>query len=281
MGNNTFSEIFKNVYNEIKFIDDVVITSTKVTSPGENICEKDSFLKCRLMFVIKGLLSIKTEDSHIIASEGDIVYIPSGKGFSSSWSLGGECKYYLLTFVLYDGKFNLLKMSEDITVVSNDDYGDIFQHVKEINVLYAKKREEDIFFFKGEVYRLFGAMFKHLAEKEKTVRRTDDNSIAKAKLFLDENYTHNITIKMLAQMCNVSQSTFNRKFIKNYGLSPHKYIMDLKIKQAEVLLENEASTVAEIAEKLGFTDASHFNKMYKQINAITPRFKKDEKENTE
>ena len=60
-------------------------------------------------------------------------------------------------------------------------------------------------------------------------------------------------------------------YIKNHtGLSLQHYVIQIKLKQAEQLLLQNNFTVGEIASRLGFNDASHFNKLFKKYKGVAP-----------
>jgi len=62
-------------------------------------------------------------------------------------------------------------------------------------------------------------------------------------------------------------------FKKEYGLSPHAYILNLKVNMAKDLLEdrNNNKNLSEIALESGFYDQSHLNRNFKKSFAITPK----------
>lgn len=57
---------------------------------------------------------------------------------------------------------------------------------------------------------------------------------------------------------------------KHSQVSIQQHIIQTKLKSAEQLLKNGRQNVNEIALKLGFTDASHFNKLYKKYKGLSP-----------
>lgn len=57
---------------------------------------------------------------------------------------------------------------------------------------------------------------------------------------------------------------------KHSQVSIQQHIIQTKLKSAEQLLKNGRQNINEIALKLGFTDASHFNKMYKKYKGLSP-----------
>ena len=85
-----------------------------------------------------------------------------------------------------------------------------------------------------------------------------------------ESSDETLTLEALAKYANLSQNHLIRVFKKEFGLSPHAYILNHKVHKAKRLLE-EGSTIAEASITAGFYDQSHFHKAFKSVFAITPK----------
>lgn len=94
-------------------------------------------------------------------------------------------------------------------------------------------------------------------------------SLKKIKEYIDDNYLNNIALDDLVKINNVSKYSIIRQFERQYGLSPHKYIMNLRINHAKkIIRENEDFACAAIES--GFYDQSHFTKYFKEYTGVTP-----------
>jgi len=56
----------------------------------------------------------------------------------------------------------------------------------------------------------------------------------------------------------------------NFGISPKRYLTDLRIKQACMLLENSSLSVSAIANSVGFENSLYFSKAFKKAKGISP-----------
>ena len=84
------------------------------------------------------------------------------------------------------------------------------------------------------------------------------------------NLNHSITVEELAFLCNMSLSTFNRRFARLYGTTPNIWLLQKRMEQAAVLL-NEREKPSEIYFKLGYENHSSFTQSFKQVYGMTPR----------
>lgn len=94
-------------------------------------------------------------------------------------------------------------------------------------------------------------------------------NLKRVKEYIDDNYLSNITLDELAKINSVSKYSLIRQFEKQYGLSPHKYIMNLRINYAKKIIKANED-FAYVAIKSGFYDQSHFIKYFKEYTGVTP-----------
>ena len=55
------------------------------------------------------------------------------------------------------------------------------------------------------------------------------------------------------------------------GITLRQYIISYRLKAAKAQLRTSRKSVAEIAEELGFTDASYFTKTFRSVFGMTPK----------
>ncbi len=92
----------------------------------------------------------------------------------------------------------------------------------------------------------------------------------KIQNYLREHLSNNPTAADLAHAADVSPSHLIRLFKDATGLTPRRYLFELRIEKARELLSTTSMPIAEIALELGFFDQSHLNRVFKQIVACTP-----------
>jgi len=81
----------------------------------------------------------------------------------------------------------------------------------------------------------------------------------------------NITVEELAFLCNMSLSSFKRKFARMYGNSPNKWLLEKRMEKAASMLRHDNRKASEIYYELGYENLSSFIQSFKQIYGKTPK----------
>lgn len=97
----------------------------------------------------------------------------------------------------------------------------------------------------------------------------ENQSMRRAREYIEENYTQNISIYTLSSLCNLSAFHLIRVFHDHFGVPPHVFQKQVRIKKAKELLAQKMS-LACIAQETGFTDQSHLAKQFKHMVGIPP-----------
>lgn len=85
-----------------------------------------------------------------------------------------------------------------------------------------------------------------------------------------------ISLKRLAGLCELSEYHFARQFKRSTGLAPHQYVTKHRLEKAKQLLEQRKISIAQIAIDCGFSNQSHFGKVFRQAVGTTPkRYQRD------
>lgn len=76
---------------------------------------------------------------------------------------------------------------------------------------------------------------------------------------------NSITINEVANHVNLSRSYLYKMFIKNLKVSPQKYLINLRMYKATLLLKNTKFPIGEVANKVGYSDSLLFSKTFQNI----------------
>jgi AraC family transcriptional regulator len=88
--------------------------------------------------------------------------------------------------------------------------------------------------------------------------------------FLQANYSRKLSVGYLAAICELSPGHFIAAFSKTFGQSPHQYLLQLRVTEAERLLVKGNLPIAEVAYRCGFSSQSHLTTAMKRHKNVTP-----------
>lgn len=100
--------------------------------------------------------------------------------------------------------------------------------------------------------------------------------VLKAQRWMQENYQEPFSLEKLALEVSLSKYHLIKQFNKFVGETPGKYYSKIRIDKSKLLLENTCLSVEQIAEEVGFSDASSYIRCFRERENITPaRFRSE------
>lgn len=82
---------------------------------------------------------------------------------------------------------------------------------------------------------------------------------------------HNLSVQDFAELTGRSLSSFNRDFKRQYGTTPHQWLIEARLERAMELIRDTQMTVTEVALEIGYDNVSHFIKAFKTKYGQTPK----------
>ena len=145
----------------------------------------------------------------------------------------------------------------------NEKIGVLF---KKLFSTWVSKKEGYYFESVSLLYRIFAEMLK-----DSPISKQHKSKIAPAMDMIHSDFlTRDFSLSELAATCKMGESYFQKLFKEIHGISPKKYIIQLKINHACDLLRLERYTVTQIAELCNFSDVYFFSRQFKEYMGITP-----------
>lgn len=94
--------------------------------------------------------------------------------------------------------------------------------------------------------------------------------ISTAKDWMEANFQDNATLENIAAIASMNSQHFLRMFKQVYSITPHQYLIDLKLKKARQLLEDNNMTISDICQSIGFESAFSFSVLFKKRFGMPP-----------
>ncbi|HTQ65838.1 MAG TPA: AraC family transcriptional regulator [Puia sp.] len=110
----------------------------------------------------------------------------------------------------------------------------------------------------------------HVVAKRRSSKEELYKRLHLAKDYMDSCFHEDISLENLSKLCFLNSFHLLREFRKNFGITPHQYLMKQRMKEAEKLLLNSNRNIGEIGSSLKFCDLSSFSKFFKKQTGYSP-----------
>ena len=138
----------------------------------------------------------------------------------------------------------------------------------EIIVLNESKEPDACFLF-GRMLLLLGLLRQDAAQNRRGIHG-QLSAMHDAKAYIEAHYGEKITSADVAGAVHLSDSRLRCLFRATYGISPHQYLVDVRISAAKQMLWDTDIPISAIAERCGFGCQQYFNDIFKRETNSSP-----------
>lgn len=173
--------------------------------------------------------------------------------FAIKYGYSSAKKMDIPSYIRLDGKSVLANYMNSLR-----EYETLFNQQPD-SPLYKIKQEEAILLLLKAYPELGDVLFDF----------TDPGKID-LEAFMQQNYHFNVDINRFAYLTGRSLSGFKRDFEKIFSISPGRWLLQRRLKEAYVLLKEQKRSVSDVYLDLGFEDLSHFSFAFKKKYGMAP-----------
>ncbi len=92
-----------------------------------------------------------------------------------------------------------------------------------------------------------------------------------AEKYIAQNFTRpDLTVSEVSQAVSVDPARLRAGFVEMCGMTPKEYTIHLRIVKSKKLLVNSDSSIARVAERLGFSNSSYFSRFFCERTGFYP-----------
>lgn len=101
--------------------------------------------------------------------------------------------------------------------------------------------------------------------------KSNETKMIEARRYIDESFNlPEFSITLLAERIEMSEVYLRKLFRAQYGISPSKYLISVRIKNAKKLMKYPFFTLEECAMQSGFSSLQYFCRLFKKEAGISP-----------
>jgi AraC-like DNA-binding protein len=165
----------------------------------------------------------------------------------------------------YDVDYNLLIKDQLLCSQKNSEFKDVLNKINKLLTTKNKGTEFILDLYAQEmVYNLI-----QVKGARQIMSFEPDNPVNKAIQYMKDNYMMPISIKRISNDLGMSEANFCQYFKKITGVSPKKYLTNIKMEKAKNIIAHES--VTEAAFDVGYENISHFISLFKEKYGVTPK----------
>lgn len=227
-------------------------------------------------FIENGQRVLSCKNKEYIIDKGNIVIFNPGDNHSCIQNDGGKLDYRGLNI----SKETMLYLAEEVTgkqelpgfshnVICDDEITCYLRPLHEMvmNGTSDFVKEESLLLLISSLIQQYGQPFEDCVPECR-------DEIEKACAFMEKNYMGHICLEQLCKYATLSKSTLLRAFTKSKGVTPYRYLENIRINEAKKLLGQGVSPL-DAAMQTGFSDQSHFTNYFTRFIGLAPGVYRD------
>ena len=126
---------------------------------------------------------------------------------------------------------------------------------------------------RANIYLMMTALLRYYCGSKNDLDRMIYHNVMRLRpiiTYIANHYKEKIYIETLSDMITVSPDYFTKMFKDSIGRTPIDYINGLRINRAMQMLATTDTSVNDISDGLGFSNANYFHKIFKQYMNTSP-----------
>lgn len=226
-----------------------------------------------IKYTLSGEGVLDYEDQHILVPDGHFFWIDCQKhqhyhtdAHTGNWRVvwvhfyGANCSYYYERFLSANNGRNDGELPSDNNVAAS------------IYALTNIYREGNISF--GADIRssalLTGIMSECISAAAQRPGQPSSRYVRQVRDYITSHFRETVTLDALSRELSLNKYYLQKLFKSSTGQTPNEYLTNLRLNRAKELLRATEEPVSLIAEDAGIENVSHFIKLFKQSEGITP-----------
>lgn len=261
----------------------------KQTVPYRWKAERETHLAFELMFILSGVQQTELSGVTYEFKANDMILISPGIPHENECISKENLTYFCIHFDIDDPVIQqkLLMYCPLLLRKENLAYANLEKIIQNYIAILAMEKFEmkDKLRVQQLVIELVIQLLEYADYEQVQVKSSDNTTLILAteiaealqrnlRQFMKDPREENLdrlSLKKIADVFSISESTMLKVFKKVYAVSPKYYLDQLRYNESRYLLHQPHLSVGEIAETIGYQNASHFSRQFKKWNGQSPK----------
>lgn len=232
-----------------------------VNSEWNGLVQTPSF--SRLYYVVGGKAYIEYNGVKMSLLPGNWYLIPAGLSFSFGCDNEMEHLYFHITLTAIEELDLLNKFDRPVFIQDNSKPHIFCMAYLEDKSLIASLAVKE---------KIYNTLIKFMEKNCVKLEMIEFSQCVQAAIeFINNNLFEKLDLATIAKHTYVSKCTLTNKFKSELKITIHEYIQRQKMFEAEKMLRNSKVSIAEISQRLGFSEQFYFSRCFSQKFGVSPR----------
>lgn len=129
------------------------------------------------------------------------------------------------------------------------------------------------FLLLSHLYEIIGLIHESYISDERGNGRSNiaREHIHRAEAYIKMNYMNPISVNDVVDFVGLERSYFSKIFHRYTGRTCQQYLLEVRIGQSKLLLEQTVYSAKEISSFVGFTDECYFSRAFRRMTGMSPK----------
>lgn len=294
MNGEKLPRTWESLFEKQSFLPVIVKTIEKIhdVNWSMNVNYHDHF---EMVYIKRGDAVFQVSGSDVPMGPNDIIIIKPNQPHKFIVRSSGGCEFLVLSFKFSGSQTDAsaeVSLTDFIEFVNDDSTPFINLRLSRkndiVSVMNRILREHDkqqiwgnylCYLLIMELFILVSRTLKQEWEQSIKSRSVKLKELLQlAKEYINANYNKELSLSDVAGYVFLSESYFAHTFKDEFGISPKRHLLNVRIEAAKDLLANTDQKINDIAKEIGFSSQQRFNDIFKKYEHMTPlHYRKQEK----
>lgn len=239
-----------------------------ITGRHDNTSEMSA---TEISFCVSGVCEYSVEQKYYYLKAGNCIILQSGCETGIAYSSD-----YCGITLLIDPQFKSIAFSDILDIqgiMKKMSHGDrcIFSADEKTEKLFSDIYEE-LVTSKAAVLRIKVLELLMLLSEQKKVSFEQHKLIEQVRDFICRNVSDHYTISELSGMFRINPTTLKENFRQTFGCPVYSYVKNRRMFRAAELMSTSDMRIIDIAEEVGYCNASKFSSAFREVMGVNPKY---------
>ena len=115
----------------------------------------------------------------------------------------------------------------------------------------------------------------YMEQLKKQQEKKEEYVVKKAQEYMEKHCSEQLLLSDIAAQFHLHPNYFSSLFKKQLDMTVRDYILQLRMTKAKELMKDSSLKLLDIALAVGYEDAAHFNRAFKNVTGVSPSVYRD------